>query len=256
LTTENRRQAVELVEGRVRREPALELALSAALLTRVASDKRPSLLRVYVPSATVAFGRRDTFLPGFARAASAAVRRGFTPVVRSAGGRAAAYDDGCLILEEIMRVGDSASGIQERFAAEAERQAEALRQLGVDARVGEVPGEYCPGEFTVNAGGATKLIGAAQRVIRDGWMLSSVVVVASGERLRAALEDVYAALALDWDPATVGAVADEAPGVGIDEARRSLLETYADRYELVPGTVTEEDVAAATALLSRHRVRV
>ena len=248
---------MELVQNGAVGEPALELALSAALLTRVASGGRPSLLRVYVPQATVAFGRRDTFVPSFALAAAAARRRGFTPVVRSAGGRAAAYDEGCLIFEEIMHAPDSASGIHERFASEAGRQAEALRRLGVDARVGEVPGEYCPGEFTVNARGATKLIGAAQRIIRGGWMFASVVVVESTDRLRPVLEDVYAALALDWDPASVGAVADEAPGVGVDEARRSLLETYADRYELVPGgAVTDEDLAAAAALLHRHRVSV
>ena len=78
---------------------------------------------------------------------------------------------------------DAASGIRQRFAAEAERQAQALRRLGVDARVGEVPGEYCPGEFTVNARAATKLIGSAQRIVRGGWMFSTVVVVASADRL-------------------------------------------------------------------------
>ena len=85
-----------------------------------------------------------------------------------------------------------------------------------DARVGEVEGEYCPGEFSVNARGRVKLIGAAQRIIRGAWLLSSVVVVDGAETLRAVLEDVYAALGLEWDPGTVGAVAEEAPGVGVD----------------------------------------
>ena len=39
----------------------------------------------------------------------------------------------------------------ERFEEVAGLIADALRALGVDARVGEVPGEYCPGAYSVNA---------------------------------------------------------------------------------------------------------
>jgi lipoate-protein ligase A len=175
-------------------------------------------------------------------------------VLRGAGGRAAAYDEGCLVLDEIMPSADSMSGIHERFADEARRQSEALRRLGVDARVGEVPGEYCPGEFSVNARGRVKLIGAAQRVIRGAWLLSSVVVVRSADAVRAVLEDVYGALALEWDPGTVGAVADEAPSVDVEDARRALLEPYAARYRLVPATLDSAALARAERLLGRHRV--
>ena len=36
----------------------------------------------------------------------------------------------------------------------------------VDARVGEVPGEYCPGSHSVNARGRVKVVGTAQRMVR------------------------------------------------------------------------------------------
>jgi lipoate-protein ligase A len=143
-------------------------------------------------------------------------------------------------------------GIQERFADEARRQADALRSLGVDARVGEVAGEYCPGEFSVNARGRVKLIGAAQRIVRGAWLLSSVVVVQAA--LRAVLEDVYGALGLEWDPATVGAVADEAVGVAVEDVRRALLDSYEGRYRLVPATIGEPELTRARDLLERHRV--
>jgi octanoyl-[GcvH]:protein N-octanoyltransferase len=247
---------VDLLEGGIGRDPALDLALAQALLTSVAQARRGPVLRVYRPQPTVAFGRRDAFLPGFARAAAAARSQGFTPAVRSAGGRAAAYDEGCVVLEEIMPAGDAGIGIRERFAIEAERQAQALRRLGVNARVGEVPGEYCPGEFTVNARGERKLIGTAQRIVRGGWMFSTVVVVASADRLRGVLDEVYTALELDWDPVTVGAVADEAAGASVDAVRRVLLDSYAERYDLVPAVVSPEELAAGAALLERHRVAV
>jgi len=233
-------------------DPTLDVALPHALLDLVVTGARRPVLRCYRPRATVAFGRRDTFLPGFASAAAAAHRQGFTPVIRGAGGRAAAYDEGCLIFDEIMPA--DGSQIRERFAQDAGRQAHALQQLGVDARVGEVPGEYCPGEFSVNARGRVKLIGAAERIVKGGWLHSSVVVVEGALRLRAVLEAVYAALAIDWDPDSVGAVRDEAPGAGLDEVRQALLAEYATRYTLWPRALSEADLSRTGELLARHRV--
>ena len=245
---------VDLVEGRAGDDPALDLALAPALLARVAAGVRPPLVRVYRPWPTVAFGRRDSFLPGFAQATAGAERHGFAPVIRSAGGRAAAYHEDCLVIEEIVASADATAGIQDRFAGEAESQAQALRELGVDARVGPVPGEYCPGEFSVNARGQSKLIGAAQRIIRGAWLFSSVVVVDGSARLRAVLEDVYAALALDWDSASVGAIADERARLSVSEVQDALLGAAAARYRLAPARLSADDLTAGRELLGRHRV--
>lgn len=248
-------QTVDLVEGRAGEDPALDLALAPALLARVAAGVRPGLVRAYRPWPTVAFGRRDSFLPGFEQATAAAGRHGFAPVIRSAGGRAAAYHQDCLVIEEIISAADATSGIQDRFAGEAESQAQALRGLGVDARVGAVPGEYCPGEFSVNARGQRKLIGAAQRIIRGAWLFSSVVVVDGSAGLAAVLEDVYAALALDWNPASVGAIADERAGaVTVGEIQDALLSALAARYRLAPARLSADDLTAGRELLDRHRV--
>lgn len=233
-------------------DPALDVATAHALLDLVAAGHRRPVLRCYRPGATVAFGRRDVFLPGFATAARAARRHGFTPVIRGAGGRAAAYDEGSLIFDEVMPA--DGSQIRERFAGDADRQAGALRRLGVDARVGEVAGEYCRGEFSVNARGRVKLIGAAERIVRGAWLHSSVIVVDGAPRLRTVLESVYDALGLDWDPASVGAVGDEAPGMGLEEVRRALLDDYETRYALTAAPLTAAELARARELLARHRV--
>lgn len=245
---------VELLLGGLGREPALEVALAQVLLEMVARGQRGPVLRCYRPPRTVAFGRRDTFLPGFASAARAARKHGFEPVIRAPGGRAAAYDEGCLVIDEIMPAEDSLTGIWDRFAREAERQAQTLRSLGIDARVGEVPGEYCPGAFTVNAGGTKKLIGAAQRVVRGAWLLSTVLVVESAAHMRSVLESVYHALELDWDPATVGAIAEEAPGVSIEDVEHALTRAYAHRYRLLPATIPPDALTASVERAGRHRV--
>ena len=245
---------MDLLEGSAGADPALDVALPHALLGLVAAGNRGPVLRSYRPRPTVAFGRRDSFLAGFPDAVAAAKRHAFTPVVRGAGGRAAAYDEGCLVFDLIVPAADSMTGIQARFSAEAELQARALRGLGVDARVGEVPGEYCPGEFSVNARGETKLIGAAQRIVRGAWLLSSVVVVEPAAELRAVLEDVYRELGLDWDPATTGSVADEVPGVSIDAVSDALLAEYAQTETLTPAALTTPERLAADDLIARYRV--
>jgi octanoyl-[GcvH]:protein N-octanoyltransferase len=245
---------VELIEGRAGEDPALDLALAPALLARVAKEERAPLVRVYRPWPTVAFGRRDSFLPGFAQAAADARRHGFTPGIRSAGGRAAAYHDDCLVVEEIIAAADANAGIQDRFAGEAERQAAALRGLGIDARVGEVPGEYCPGAHSVNARGQTKLIGAAQRTVSRAWLFSTVVVVDGSAQVRAVLEDVYAALGLDWNPASTGSIADERPGITVNHVKEALLAPLAARYLLRTAQLSDGDVSAGLALIERHRV--
>ena len=159
------------------------------------------------------------------------------------------------MIDEIMPERDSLPGIRERFADHAECHVRALRLLGVDAQIGRVPGEYCPGDFTVSARGETKLIGTAQRVVRGAWLFSTVVIVEGAPRLRPVLEAVYAALGVEWNPITVGAVADEAPGVGIAEVQQALLDGYEDRFVLVPSTPRPEIIAAAQRSIERYRVR-
>ena len=69
--------------------------------------------------------------------------------------------------------------------------AAALCDLGVDARVGEVEGEYCPGEYSVNARGALKLMGVGQRIVRGAAHVGGVLVVGRSDRTRRVLEPVY-----------------------------------------------------------------
>ena len=99
-----------------------------------------------------------------------------------------------------------------------------------------------------------KLVGAAERIVRGAWLHSSVVVVEGAPRLRSVLEDVYAALGLDWNPASVGAVAEEAPGVGVEDVRAALLEGYTPPYALHPVPIDTVALARAAELLDRHRV--
>src|SRR3954447_17177129 len=218
---------MQLVRSGPAGSAALELAVSHALLTRVAAGELPSTLRVYRPAPAVAFGKLDALRPGYAAAVEAARAHGYEPVLRLPGGHAAAYPAQSLAIDVVWALDDPVVGTHDRFAVEGERLAGALRTLGVDARVGEVPGEYCPGAYSVNARGRVKLIGTAQRLVRGAALLGAVIVVRDGEGVRAVLRDVYARLGIEWDDATAGAVDEEVP-VGLADVERAVLAAYGD----------------------------
>jgi lipoate-protein ligase A len=221
---------VRLVHG-AGTSPQQDMDLSTQLLADFADPAVPGRLRLHSPHPTAAFSRLDALPGGFPAAHDAARRHGFTPVVRPAGGRLAAYHEGALVLDLVARHPNPRDDFRTRFAVLGERLATGLRGLGVPAGVGPVPGEYCVGEFSVHAG-TTKLVGTAQRLTRYGYLFSAVVLVTDPEPVRAVLVDAYAALGLDWRPASVGAVADYMPGVTVADVEAALLPGL---HEQLPG---------------------
>ena len=157
---------------------------------------------------------------------SSARRLGFIPVVRPQGGSLAAYHRGSVVVDHVYRTPSPSGGPVERFRQFAALHAAILTGLGVDARIGAVAGEYCPGEYSVNVGGTRKIIGSAQRVTRDGWLFSSVIQVSGAVRLREVLTVAYAELGYDFEPATVGAVEDDVPDVTVQAVAAAFSEAY------------------------------
>ncbi|WP_028280943.1 lipoate--protein ligase [Arthrobacter sp. H5] len=220
---------------------AADLDRGIKLLRDAAAGTIGPTLRLYRPQPTMAFGQRDARLAGFDAAARAARSHGFEPLVRRAGGRAAAYHRGCLIVDHIEPHTDAIAGSRERFSLLGALLAEALRRVGVDAAVGEIPGEYCPGEFSVHGNGATaqlKLVGTAQRVIAGAWLFSSVIVVENSAPIRAVLEATYAALDLNWDPLTAGAVEDLTPGVSVEDVAAAVVAVYSGAARRAAGSTS------------------
>ena len=230
--------------------------MSRALVQRVAMGELPETLRLARPGAMVAFAKQDAVAPGYADAVRAARAGGFEPVLRLAGGRAAVFHEQTIALAHAVPDPAPRTGIHSRFAWTAELIARALARLDVDARVGEVPGEYCPGGYSVNARDAVKLAGIGQRIIAGASHLGGVIVVGAAERIREVLVPVYEALELRWDPGTAGAVEEEPGGVGPSSwtaVRDALLAEYGRDYEIVEAELDPETIALARRLAPEHR---
>ena len=233
---------------------ALDTAVSRALMLRVAERSEPESLRLFRPAAIVAFGPQDRRAPGYARAVAAARAHGFGAVYRMVGGTAAVFHERTLAFTWTIPDRDPRQNIDARFRETSALIASALRRLGVDARVGEVPGEYCPGEYSVNARGRAKLMGVGQRIVSGAAHVGGVVVVGDSRRIRDVLTPVYAALGHEWRPETAGSVEDELGAARFEDVRQAISDEFADRYELYEGPLPAEVVERAVGLEGDHAV--
>ena len=242
-----------------------DTALSHAMLRRVARGEAPQSLRLYRPDNALLFSNLDARRPGYPRAVELAREAGFEPVIRLAGGHAAVFLESAMAFAWASADPAAHLSIGPRFDRLTGWIVQALRGLGLDARVGEVPGEYCPGEHSVNIGGRVKVMGVGQRVIRGGAHVGGVLTVAQTGPLRDVLIPIYEALELEFRPETAGGVADFDPSLGADdviEAIRAVLseeglsadearfepEAHRDAERLVPLHGPERDPAASRAL--------
>lgn len=190
-----------------------------------AGEKEVRILRIVRPRPTVAFSRRDERNRGFERAVAVAESAGFAAAVRPVGGTFAPMHEGSLVVDEF---GWSASTQwpTDRFDRHSALLAEVFASYGIDARVGQVPGEYCPGAHSVNRAGLVKLSGTAQRVARGAWLVSSVVQVFGADALREVTRRVAAELEAEVDVGSIGALSDTVSDLAIDEVAARIARRF------------------------------
>ena len=83
-------------------------------------------------------------------------------------------------------------------------------------------------------------------------MAARRVVVDDAASVRSVLAEVYAALAIDWDPDATGAVAEEAPGATPEAVTAAMLARFAAGHELVDGTLGDATLELAHRLRADH----
>jgi lipoate-protein ligase A len=233
--------------------PVLDTAVSHALLRRVARGEATDSLRLYRPDDALLFSSLDARRPGYARAVELARAAGFEPVVRLAGGHAAVFLSSSLAFAWASADPDASLHIRPRFERLSGWIVAALRRLGLDARLGELAGEYCPGEFSVNLAGRVKVMGVGPRVIRGGAHVGGVVTIADTDRLRDVLVPIYEALELELRPETAGGIADLAPGLTAEDVVAALAEVLASEgISLAPSTFDLQIEAEAETLRAFH----
>jgi len=234
--------------------PAFDTAVSRALLRAVGEGRARAALRLHRPGDVVAFSLLDRVQPGFQAAVAAARAQGFDAMLRLAGGRAAVFTRETLAIAWCVPDPEPRASIAARFEEFASVVAAALRRLGVDARVGAVPGEYCPGDHSVNARSKSKLAGLGQRIVKGAAHVGGVIVLGGSARVRDVLVPVYERMGFAWDPATVGALEDEIGPVAHEAVVEALLDAFAKRHPWERAPLAAALLGEAEALEAEHRL--
>ena len=246
-------RAITLIRSSFPHQPVFDTAVSHALLRGAGGGQIGETLRVSIPARMVAFGRQDVTSDGYREAAVAARQRGFAAIERLAGGRAAVFHPGTISFSWTVPDLEPRAGITIRFKEIADVVAATLDRLGVDAHVGEIPGEYCPGAYSVNARWQHKIMGVGQRVISGAAHVGGVIVVNDASSIRDVLIPVYDELGVPWDPNTVGSIEDElgAPR-DIEKVADTFIAEFADRFALEEGLLDDATLAEAESLAPGH----
>jgi lipoate-protein ligase A len=212
-------------------------------------------LRLWRPlRAALSVGRLDARHPRLAEVLALARAAGVTPVRRLAGGHAATLDPGSLCLgwaQPHPRLEESGT----RYELIAETIAEALGALGVTSSLGESPGEWCPGAWSVQ-GPAGKLAGLAQRVISGAAWCEALIVIHASPELRVLARQVHRVLGLEWSESAQGELAALLPRAPDLHAALAdeLVAALAVRFGSAQrGPLPAEIHAAAIALAAEHR---
>lgn len=235
------------------RPAGLDTAVSHALLIAASEGRIGSILRLYRPERIVAFGRRDTTAPRYREAVAVARSRGFGTVERLAGGRAAVFHPGTLAFSWTVPDRSPRATITARFQVVAQILLDALHALGAaDVHIGEIPGEYCPGAYSLNIAKRYKIAGIGQRLLRNAAHVGGVVVVSDATPIRDVLTPIYDLLDIDWDPATTGDLASALPGMAVETVRSRIVDAFAQRYDVREVAITPSIVEKARSLAIRH----
>jgi lipoate-protein ligase A len=234
-------------------QPVFDTAVSHALLRQAGRGEIGETLRVNVPARMVAFGKQDVGSTGYKQAAVEARQRGYAAIERLAGGRAAVFHPGTISFAWTIPEMDARANTTTRFKEISDIVAAALEKLGVEAHIGEIPGEYCPGAYSVNARFRRKIMGVGQRVIKRAAHVGGVIVVNDSAAVRNVLIPVYDALGVPWDPATAGSIEDElgAPR-DMEKVADILVEEFGERFDLREGLLGDATLAEAEFLAPDH----
>jgi octanoyl-[GcvH]:protein N-octanoyltransferase len=193
----------------------------------------PGVMRLRRPQPTAAFSPQDTTHPDYESIKVQVRANGFEPIERGTGGRLTMFDEKSLAITLVSPHADPYPHMTARYDLFAGAIAEALGQLGIDARVGELPHEYCPGKYSINAGGRVKLVGIAQRMNKCCFQMGAIIAVERSDKACAAITQAYHAMGLPFDASTYGAIADARPEVGYGQLRAQLTSVFKSSFQLI-----------------------
>ncbi|MGI9528158.1 MAG: lipoate--protein ligase family protein [Acidimicrobiia bacterium] len=242
---------LHVVHGQLSGDAPLDTAVSRAILLQVSDGELPETLQVGTPHRVVAFGKHDTLSNGFDKAVGIAVDHGYDPTVRIAGGRAVVFSPTILRFAWTVPEAKPADTMRTRFTTLSTAVVDTLADIGVRGTMGEVPNEYCAGEYSVHIRGHRKVMGVGQRLTRSGAQVGGMIVVSDPDDINSVLVPMYQALDVPIDPTATGSIADDLPTTPEDVAHAFTARIAADR-PTVDANISDATMTLARTLRDDH----
>lgn len=242
---------LHVISGQLSGDAPLDTAVSRAILLQVSDGDLPETLQVGTPHRVVAFGKHDTLSDGFGAAIGIATDHGYDPTIRIAGGRAVVFSPTIIRFAWTVPQDNPANTMRARFNALANAVVQCLASFNVRGSIGEVPNEYCAGEYSVHIRGHRKVMGVGQRLTRSGAQVGGMIVVSDPDDINKVLVPIYQALGVPIDPTATGSIADDRVESPDDVAEAFTAQIAAGRRTL-DVDVSEATMAMATSLRGDH----
>ena len=255
---DGRAAAELLVPGRFE-DPVTAYGYQRMVFEQVASGARPMAISITPSARHVGVTRRDTRRPGFEEAVRASNEEGYPVMVRGSGGGATAADEGTFGFS-IVRPAVEAEirrSIHDRYDEAAALVLGAFSRLGLEAEVGEVREEFCPGDHSIRVGDqedGTKLVGIAQRLTRRATSVGGIVLVHGEEELAKVLKKVYRAMDLPFRTGSVGSLRKVGVEAGLDEVVEAFAVEAEARYGAKRTTVDAQTMKSARGTGEQYRI--
>ncbi len=242
---------LHVIRGQLTGDAPLDTAVSRAILLRVTEGDLPETIQVGTPHRVLAFGKHDKLSDGFASALDIARRHDYDPTVRIAGGRAVVFSPTIVRFAWTVRADDPPGTMHQRYRELSEAVVRVLASFGIRGFVGEVPNEYCAGEYSVFIRGHRKVMGVGQRLTKRAAQVGGMIVVSDPDDINRVLVPIYAALGVPIDPQATGSLADDraVDPVDVGSALVSELSNGADAFDT---TIDEQTVELAARLRPEH----
>ncbi len=246
-------QQIALFRDRPAGSAALDVALSRSLLMEASRGDRGECLRIYQAKDALAFSSLDRNRPGFRKACRIAESLGYEPIVRLAGGQAAVFTEQSIAFAWIIPSKNPRTLLKERFITASVWIQRSLVSLGLDARVGAISGEYCPGAYSVNLRGKIKVMGVGQRIVQGAAHVGGVICVSRSLEMKKILTPIYDTLSYALEPETIGSLSDDLPGISLDRIADALILHFEDKDKLEEQKFQKPLLEEARSFESDHR---
>ena len=189
-------------------EPGFDIAVSRTLLDQVSSRQYPSVLRAYKGIEQIAFGPSDVRNDGYDSAVSYLKEKNFSAVNRLTGGHAVTFHPGTLIFGWMFHDLQARFRMHHYFELVSNFFQSVISDFGLNCFVGEIDGEYCSGQYSLNLDKKVKIAGIAQRIVNRAVYIGGFIAINNSDLIKAMLIPIYKNLGINWDPQTVGALND------------------------------------------------